>query len=104
MSVLVDSIEIQLSSKRLVRTHTGKVKRHDGLFESDLAVNLEGFTTGQPRDNVIKTFLLDVLKKVVHLVRKMFWLPFHSDNIGIVDLEGLLVSEALLGAVRRPFE
>ena len=48
MSVLVDSIKIQLSSKRLIGTHTGKVKRHDGLFESDLAVNLEGFSIRQP--------------------------------------------------------
>jgi len=43
VSVLVNSVKVQLSSERLVRTHSRKVQRHNRLFESNLAVNLEGF-------------------------------------------------------------
>ena len=77
MSVLVDSVQIQLPSERLVGTHSGKVKRHDGLFESDLAVNLEGFAIREPRNDIIKTFPFHVLKKIVHLVWEVLRFPFN---------------------------
>ena len=104
MSVLVDSVQIQLPSERLVGTHSGKVKRHDGLFESDLAVNLEGFAIGQPRDNVIETFSFDIFQKIIHLVGEVFGLPVDlSTEIGIAYLaclEGLLELVRFLLLVR----
>ena len=78
------------------------------MFESDLAVDLEGLAIGQPRDNVLETFSFDILKQVIHFVREVFGLPFHCCSVGVVAavvvLEGLLVSIDFLRAVRSSFE
>lgn len=74
--MLVDPVEIQLSSKGLIRTHSRKVERHDRLFESNLAVNLEGFAIRQPGDNVVETFSFYVIEEIIHFVREMFRFPF----------------------------
>lgn len=83
--MLVDSVEIQLSSERLVGTHTRKIQRHNRLFESNLAVNLEGFAIGQPRDDVIETFSFHVFEEIIHLVWEVFGFPLDmsTDSRGI---------------------
>ena len=85
VSVLVDSVEIQLSSERLVGTHTRKVQRHYRLFESNLAVNLEGFAIGQPRDDIIETFSFHVFEEIIHLVGEVFGFPFDVST----DIRGI---------------